>query len=73
MVVTATGWTYEELGRTPWPRIKDLLVHWQEYPPAHMSLRVGLLAKKDEDDEDEDDGVKVGFTEAQLRMMAGGR
>lgn len=70
MVVTATGWDFDKLDATPWPRIKDLLVHWEEYPPAHMTLRVAMLERNDE--EDEDDGPPQGFTEAQLRMMVGG-
>ena len=47
-------------------------MHWEEYPPPHMTLRVAFLERHDEDEEEEpDDGEKVGFTEAQLRHMCG--
>lgn len=39
MIITATGWSLEEIDRMPWPLVTALLRYWTEFPPTHVSLR----------------------------------
>jgi len=44
MIITTTGWTFQQIEDTPWPVLLDLLDYWKENPPQHLLMKklVGL-------------------------------
>lgn len=43
-VITATGWTWNEVGRLTLPRLYALQDHWEKFPPAHRAIAAFLAA-----------------------------
>jgi len=42
-VVTATGWTFDQLNDSSFCDVLDLLTYWAEEPPAHVILALRYL------------------------------
>jgi len=38
-IVSATGWSWDQVDVLTIPRYRALRRHWEEYPPAHLLLR----------------------------------
>lgn len=45
LVVTATGWTIQQLDATPWPAVMDLIDYWADNPPVHRLVAAYLGVK----------------------------
>jgi hypothetical protein len=42
-MITATGWSLEQVDSTPWPVVTDLFDYWKSVPPVHLMLkRIGI-------------------------------
>lgn len=44
--MTATGWTPQQVDKTPWPALMELLSYWKDHPPVHVLVR-GLFSKEE--------------------------
>lgn len=44
-MISATGWTVQEVDATPWPDLLDLLDYLDNNPPLHVMIR-GFLGIK---------------------------
>ncbi len=42
MLISGTGWTFQELDASPWPDVLDLLEYWRTSPPVHVLVRAYL-------------------------------
>jgi hypothetical protein len=43
LIVTATGWTYEQVGNLSLPEAEELLAYWADHPPVHIQV-AGIAA-----------------------------
>ena len=42
-IITATGWTFDQLGESSFSDVADLLEYWIEEPPEHVILALRYL------------------------------
>jgi hypothetical protein len=42
-IITATGWTFDQLNQSSFSDVADLLAYWAEEPPTHVILALRYL------------------------------
>jgi len=48
LVITATGWTVQQLEATPWPDVLELMHYWVAFPPIHILVKKGFFKEADQ-------------------------
>lgn len=47
-MITATGWTWDQVDSLTWPQVLELLTYWKQQPPTHVLVKAFFMGDKEE-------------------------